>query len=320
MIKLMSSSKINYGGQAVMEGVMIRGRDIAVTAVRNPSGNIVTRVQKLHRIYTGRLRKTPFIRGIIVLIESLVLGLSSLSWSANVALEEENAEAENQKPAKGGQEISSVYIGAVMVISFAFGIALFFLLPLFLTNLLEPFIESSFVFHLVEGIIRLAVFLAYIKLISLMADIRRVFSYHGAEHKTINAYEHGVPLDSEHIQKHSTAHARCGTAFLLSVMVLAILVFSLVGKQMFWIMVLSRIVLLPVIAALGYELTQLGARNMRNPVTRILIAPGLWLQNLTTGEPDDRQVEVAIVALEEVIRQEKATDPGSGSAAEAVSG
>ncbi len=293
-----------------MEGVMIRGRDTAVTAVRHPTGEIVTRVQKLHRIYTGRLRKTPFIRGVIVLIESLVLGLSALSWSANVALEEEtrpNSEGKERQAGKDSKnEISSLYIGGIMIISFAFGIALFFLLPLFLTNLIDPYIESSFVFHLIEGVVRMAIFILYIKLISMMADIRRVFSFHGAEHKTINAYEHGVALDPENIQKHSTAHARCGTAFLLSVMVLAILVFSLVGQHALWIMVLSRILLLPVIAALGYEVTQLGARNMNNPFTRILIAPGLWLQNLTTGEPDDSQVEVAVVALKEVLKQEEA--------------
>ena len=294
-----------------MEGVMIRGKEYAVTAVRHPSGNIVTRSQKLNRIYTGFLRKTPFTRGIIVLIESLVLGYSSLSWSANVALEEEVKEGDEKKEGQPKQEISSAYTTIIMIVSFAFGIGLFFLLPLFLTNLAEPFIESSFIFHLVEGVIRLAIFLLYLKLISFMADIRRVFSYHGAEHKTINAYEHGVPLEAGEIQKYSTAHARCGTAFLLSVMVLAILVFSLVGKQELWLMVTSRIVLLPVIAAIGYEVTQFGARHMKNPLTRALITPGLWLQGLTTGQPDDSQVEVAVVALKEVLKQEegKATQP-----------
>ena len=192
-----------------------------------------------------------------------------------------------------------------MIVSFAFGIGLFFLLPLFLTNLVEPYIESSFLFHLVEGVVRLAIFLLYLKLISFMSDIRRVFSYHGAEPKTINAYEHGVPLEAGEIQKYSTAHARCGTAFLLSVMVLAIFVFSIVGKQELWLMVVSRIVLLPVIAAIGYEVTQFGARHMKNPITNALIAPGLWLQGLTTGQPDDSQVEVAVVALKEVLRHEE---------------
>ncbi|MBN1368679.1 MAG: DUF1385 domain-containing protein [Dehalococcoidaceae bacterium] len=294
----MADCKINYGGQAVMEGVMIRGKDTAVTAVRNPRGIIVTRCRKLSRIYTGKLRQTPFIRGIIVLIESLALGLSSLNWSANIALEEEDD--------KGGtkQEMSSAYTWIIMVVAFALGIGLFFILPLLLTKLLDPLVESSVVFHLIEGIIRLGIFLLYLKLISLMADIRRVFSYHGAEHKTINAYEHGEPLEPEFIQKYSTAHARCGTAFLLSVMVLAILVFSLVGKQALWLMILSRIALLPVIAALGYELTQFGARHMSNPFTRALVAPGLWLQSLTTGEPDDSQIEVAVAALREVLKAE----------------
>ncbi|MDD4230072.1 MAG: DUF1385 domain-containing protein [Dehalococcoidales bacterium] len=289
---------VHYGGQAVMEGVMMRGKDVAVTAVRNPMGKIVIRSQKLARIYTGRLRRTPFIRGVIVLIESLVLGLSSLSWSANVALEEEGTDGEPKS------EISSAWTWVIMAVSFILGIALFFVLPLLLTNFLDSVIESSILFHLVEGIIRLAIFLLYLKIISTMSDIRRVFSYHGAEHKTINAYEHGEPLKAEFIQKYSTAHARCGTAFLLSVMILAILVFSLVGKQVLWIMIITRILLLPVIAALGYEITQLCSRHMSNPLARIVIAPGMWLQSLTTGQPDDGQVEVAVAALEEVIRQE----------------
>ncbi|MDD5604737.1 MAG: DUF1385 domain-containing protein [Dehalococcoidales bacterium] len=294
----MSDCKVNYGGQAVMEGVMMRGKEFAVTAVRNPAGKVVIRAQKLGRIYTGKLRKTPFLRGIIVLVESLVLGLSSLSWSANVALEEEAENGETK------QEISSAWTWAIMAVSFIFGIALFFVLPLLLTRLLDSVIESSILFHLVEGVIRLAIFLLYLKIISTMSDIKRVFSYHGAEHKTINAYEHGEPLKPEYIQKYSTAHARCGTAFLLSVMVLAILVFSLVGKQVLWLMILTRILLLPVIAALGYEITQLCSRHMSNLLARIIIAPGMWLQSLTTGEPDDNQVEVAVAALEEVIRQE----------------
>ncbi len=281
-----------------MEGVMMRGKEVAVTAVRNPTGNIVLRTQKLARIYTGRLRSTPFIRGVIVLIESLALGLTSLSWSANIALEEETETGETQ------QEISPAWTWVVMAISFVFGIALFFVLPLLLTRLLDSLIESSILFHLVEGVIRLVIFLAYLKIISTMSDIKRVFSYHGAEHKTINAYEHGEPLKPEYIRKYSTAHARCGTAFLLSVMVLAILVFSLIGKQVLWVMILTRILMLPVIAALGYETTQLCSRHMSNFLARAVIAPGMWLQSLTTGEPDDDQIEVAVAALEEVIRQE----------------
>jgi uncharacterized protein YqhQ len=294
----MSDCKIHYGGQAVMEGVMMRGKEVAVTAVRNPTGNIVLRTQKLARIYTGRLRSTPFIRGVIVLIESLALGLTSLSWSANIALEEETETGETQ------QEISPAWTWVVMAISFVFGIALFFVLPLLLTRLLDSLIESSILFHLVEGVIRLVIFLAYLKIISTMSDIKRVFSYHGAEHKTINAYEHGEPLKPEYIRKYSTAHARCGTAFLLSVMVIAILVFSLIGKQVLWVMILTRILMLPVIAALGYETTQLCSRHMSNFLARAVIAPGMWLQSLTTGEPDDDQIEVAVAALEEVIRQE----------------
>jgi len=308
----MSKCKANYGGQAVMEGVMMRGKEHSITAVRNPMGKIVIRSQKLARIYTGKLRSTPFIRGIIVLIESLALGLSSLSWSANIALEEEVVDGEPQ------EEISPAWTWVVMAISFALGIGLFFILPLLITNLLNSLIESSLLFHLVEGIVRMAIFLIYLKLISLMPDIKRVFAYHGAEHKTINAYENGESLEPENVQKYSTAHTRCGTAFLLTVMVLAVLVFSLVGKQVLWLMILTRILLLPVIAALGYETTQMCSRHMSNILARIIIAPGMWLQSLTTAEPDDEQVEVAIAALKEVIRQENEQavepDPATASA------
>ena len=288
------ASKIRYGGQAVMEGVMMRGQKSAATAVRRPNGQIVVRNSPLSNIYTGIWRKTPFVRGVIVLIESLVLGLGSLLYSANIALEEEDEKIEGK----------SVWF--ILIFSIAFAVGLFFLAPLFLTNLVGNYIESSLIFHLIEGAIRLAIFLLYLWLMAFMKDIRRTFEYHGAEHKTINAYEHGEPLEAEPVSKYSTAHARCGTAFLLAVVLIAILVFALVGKQETWIMILSRILLLPVIAALGYEFTQFGARHMDKAIVRAMMAPGLWLQKLTTREPDNSQLEVAIAALKEVL----ATDQG----------
>jgi hypothetical protein len=295
--------QFRYGGQAVMEGVMMRGQKTVAIVVRRPNGELAINTKPLSAIYTGRLRQTPFIRGVIALLESLVLGISSLIYSANVSLEEEK------------EKISGGSIWLLMFFSLALAVSLFFLAPLFLTKLLDPYITSSLLFHLVEGFIRLAIFLGYLRLTSLLPDIKRVFAYHGAEHKTIHAYEDGAELETQAIRRYSTAHARCGTAFLLTVLVIAILVFALVGRHTLWLMVLSRVLLLPVIAALGYEATQFGARHMNNGFIRALMAPGLWLQSLTTREPDDSQIEVAMVALKEVL----ATDQGEEAAQQASS-
>ncbi len=288
-VRCIMARKFHYGGQAVMEGVMIRGKEAAVTAVRRTNGTLATNIKPLSAIYSGRLRQTPLSRGVIVLLETLLLGIGSLIYSANVSLEEE------------GEEISGNSVWLLLLISLAFAVALFFLLPLFIAKLLDPYITSSLVFNLIEGLVRLAIFIGYLKLASLLPDIKRVFAYHGAEHKTIHAYEDGAELEARTIQKYSTAHARCGTAFILSVLIIAILVFALVGRQVVWLMVLSRVVLVPVIAAIGYEVTQLGARHMDNGVVHALMAPGLWLQSLTTREPDDSQVEVAVEALKEAL-------------------
>ncbi len=296
------TGKFQYGGQAVIEGVMMRGPKVAVTVVRHPNGELVTNIKPLSSIYSGRMRRTPFIRGVIALLEALVLGVGSLVYSANVALEEE------------GEKLSSSSVWLILTVALAFGVGLFFLAPLFLTRLIDPYISSSLVFHLIEGFVRLVIFLGYLKLISLLPDIKRTFAYHGAEHKTIHAYEDGAPLEPEAIKHYSTAHARCGTAFLLTVMVIAILVFALIGRQEVWIMILSRILLLPVIASLGYEVTQFGARHMQNGFIRAIITPGLWLQSLTTNEPDEGQIEVAAAALKEVLATEQAEE-----AAQAVS-
>ncbi|MFC2026797.1 DUF1385 domain-containing protein [Chloroflexota bacterium] len=295
------ADRLHYGGQAVMEGVMIRGQKTVATAVRRPNGELTIRNKALSSIYTGWVRKAPFIRGVIVLLESMVLGISNLIYSANVALEEEE------------EKISGGSIWLILLFSLVFAVGLFFLSPLFLTKLLDSYISSSLVFHLIEGGIRLAIFLGYLRLISLLPDIKRVFAYHGAEHKTINAYEDGAPLEAEAIGKYSTAHARCGTAFLLAVLIIAILVFALIGRQAVWLMVLSRVLLLPVIASLGYEVTQFGARHLKNGFVRAMMAPGLWLQSLTTREPDDSQVEVAIAALESVLASDREAAQASSS-------
>lgn len=286
-----------YGGQAVIEGVMMRGKESMVTAVRRPDGTITTDTQSLPNIYTGRLRKTPLVRGIIVLIEALVLGIKTLMFSANVSLEEE------------GEEITGWSIWAIIIFSLAFAVAIFFVAPLFLTKLLDPYIKSSIVFHLIEGVFRLLIFVAYLKLISLVPDIKRLFAYHGAEHKAVNAYESGVPLEIDSVNKYSTAHVRCGTSFLFAVLIIAIIVFAFIGRQSLWLMLLSRVLLIPVIAALGYEFTYFGARHTNNPVVRAILMPGLWLQTLTTREPDNSQIEVALVALSKVIETEELSTP-----------
>ena len=283
------AQRFYYGGQAVIEGVMMRGQKAMVTAVRQPDGEVVIDTQPLPGISTGRMRRTPLIRGVVVLIEAMFLGIKSLLYSANVSLEKE------------GEKIPGGLAWGMVAGSVAFAVAFFFIAPLFLTRLLDPYIQSSLVFHLIEGFIRLGFFIAYLKLITLVSDIKRVFAYHGAEHKAVNAYEAGVPLEVEAVREYSTAHVRCGTSFMVAVLIIAIIVFAIIGRPSVWAMVLSRVVLIPLIAALGYEVTYFGTRHINNRLVRALLAPGLWLQRLTTREPDDNQLEVALSALKKVV-------------------
>ena len=290
-----------YGGQAVIEGVMIRGRKTVVTAVRRPNGEMTMKIQSLSPIYTGWVKRTPFMRGIIVLIEAMVLGIKSLLYSANVSLEEEEEEISGKT--------AWVMIGVAMVLT----IVLFLIAPLFLTRLINPYISSSLVFHLIEGFIRIIIFIAYLKLVGLIPDIKRVFTYHGAEHKVVNAYEDGVPMEVEAVRKYDTAHVRCGTSFLFVVLIIAIVVFSFVGRPSLWLMVLSRILLIPVIAALGYEVIYFGANHIKNILIRAVLSPGLWLQALTTKEPDDSQIEVALSAIKKVVEIDQLEEAAQSS-------
>jgi uncharacterized protein YqhQ len=288
----------HYGGQAVIEGVMIRGKKGVAISVRQPNGELNVVKQPLASIYKGRLREMPLIRGIIVLVETLVLGTQSLLHSAQVAAADE----------LGGKIPTAVLWGTV-AISLALGVAIFFMVPLFATRyLIDPYINSALLSNIFEGLIRIGIFIAYLKLISLIPDIKRVFAYHGAEHKVVNAYEAGVPLEVESVKNYSTAHARCGTAFLFIVLIVAIFVFALVGQPTLWIRILSRIALIPVIAVISYEIMKFGAAHINNPLIRILLAPGLLLQAITTREPDDSQIEAAISALNEVIEIDQAAD------------
>jgi uncharacterized protein YqhQ len=293
----------HYGGQAVMDGVMIRGKEGVAISVRQPNGELNTVRQPLASIYKGRLREMPLVRGIIVLVETLVLGTRALLHSAQVAAAEE-----------GEEKIPAALLWGTVAVSLALGVVLFVMVPLFATRyLIDPYIDSALLSNVFEGLIRIGIFIAYLKLISLMPDIRRVFAYHGAEHKVVNAYEAGVPLEVEAVKNYSTAHARCGTAFLFIVLILAIFVFALVGQPTLWIRILSRIALIPVIAVIGYEIMKFGAAHIDNKIVRVLLAPGLLLQAITTREPDDSQLEAAISALSEVLEIDKAADSSSST-------
>jgi len=277
-----------HGGQAVIEGVMMRGRRNLAISVRRPDGKLEVLKQPLANIYKGRAREIPLVRGVIVLIETLVLGVQALLHSAQIASAEE-------------EKIPTAALWGIVAASMAFAVALFFITPLLATRYFDIYIASDLISNLIEGLVRIGIFIAYLELIGLFPDVKRVFAYHGAEHKVVNAYEAGCPLELEAIKSYSTAHARCGTSFIFAVLIIAILVFALLGRPSLWLTILSRIILLPVIAALGYEVTRFGARYSKNILSRILLAPGLMLQAMTTREPDDSQLEAAISALNEVI-------------------
>ena len=276
-----------YGGQAVIEGVMIRGQRNIAIAVRRPDGSIALKRQPLTPIFTGRLRRIPLARGVIAMAETLTLGMRALSYSANVA-----AEAE-------GEEISARSMAGMMAVSLTIAIGLFFLVPVLASDRLEGLLGSSLMANIAEGVIRLGLFLGYILLIGRMNDIRRVFMYHGAEHMTVHAQERGDPLNVAHIRRYPTAHPRCGTAFLLVVMVVAILAFIFVGREPFWWLIASRIVLVPLIAAMSYEVIRFSGRHAANPLVALITAPSLALQSLTTRQPDDDQIEIAIAAMQQ---------------------
>ena len=299
----MSTNKPIYGGQAVLEGVMIRGQNYVSIAVRRPNGGIALQCRPLSKLFTGRLRQVPLVRGVIVLVETLTLGMRALSYSANVGLEEEEEEL--------GKGAMAVMIGA----SLLFAVGLFFLTPVFASRMLESSLGSDLTSNVVEGVIRMGLFVAYLLLIGRMRDIRRVFMYHGAEHMTVHAQERGDPLEIEAVRRYPTAHPRCGTAFLLVVMVVAIVVFVFIGRDPLWWLITSRIVLVPLIAAVSYEVIRLSGRYSGNPLVSLIAGPSLALQTLTTRQPDDDQIEIAIAAMEQAI---EADEVGLSQAEEAA--
>ncbi len=294
--------KIHVGGQAVIEGVMMRAPRAVAIAVRRPDGEIVVKTELAIPLSERfPIVKLPIIRGAVALFTSLIIGIKALNFSANEAMTEEEKDKEGIK--EGGGELSSWAMAGTMTVAFGFGICLFFLFPLYLTKLMTPVIgDNNIIFNLVDGVIRVIVFLAYIWAISRMSDIQRVFQYHGAEHKSIFAFEAGEELTIENVRRYSRLHPRCGTSFLLIVMLVSIAVFSLIPKLWpFYLKAGSRIFLLPMIAGISYEFLKWSAMNDNHPLVRMVIAPGLALQRLTTREPDDSQLEVAIRSMNEAL-------------------
>jgi uncharacterized protein YqhQ len=290
------------GGQAVLEGVMMRGPSAWSVAVRKPDGDIAEVNRPIASVLLRhRWLRIPIVRGVIALGESLAIGFRALAISANYAAQQEDDDGEVQTELSRGQLL------------FAFGIAIGFALLLFkvspalITNWLP--IESTGAFVVVEGLVRVTIFIAYLLLISLLPDLKRVFQYHAAEHKAINAYEAGAELEPETVSRYSLLHVRCGTAFLLYVMVIAIFVFAFFGRPTWYWLITTRILLLPVIAGIAYEVIRFAGKHQENAALRALLAPGLWLQRLTTREPTLDQIEVSIRALREVLRLEGRITP-----------
>jgi len=283
------------GGQAVIEGVMMRGLSGYSVAVRQPDGGVSIRKDKLVSVTTKYpFLKIPVLRGSVVLIQSLVLGIQALNYSASVSSAGE----------EGEPEMSNWAIAGSMLMALVLGVGLFILAPLGLTNLIRHYLlpeMGNFTYNAIDGVIRAIFFFVYIASISLMEEIRRVFQYHGAEHKTVYTFEANEDLTVENARKKSTLHPRCGTSFLF-VMAISIAVFSLIPSSAHFALKFgARVVLIPLIAGLAYEIIRFSARHLTNPVCKVLIQPGLWLQRITTREPDDKQLEIAIIALKEAL-------------------
>jgi uncharacterized protein YqhQ len=297
------------GGQAVLEGVMMRSPSSWAVAVRKPDGKIAQVVNEIASpMAKRRIWRLPVIRGIIALGESLAIGFRALAISANYAAAGENP---NSDSAEEEEEVSTELSRGQLIFAFAiaigFAVMLFKVTPALITNWLPVHGTSGFV--AVEGGIRVALFVGYLALISLLPDLRRVFQYHAAEHKAINCYEAGDELTPENVQRHSLIHVRCGTAFLLWVMVIAIFVFAFFGHPVWYWLIATRILLLPVIAGLAYELIRFAGKHADNPAVRAALAPGLWLQRLTTRQPTLDQLEVSIRALQQVLEREREAAP-----------
>ena len=286
--------KLSVGGQAVIEGVMMRGPGKIAVAVRKPNGEITVDLKPAGSISDRHpILKKPFLRGVVSLVESLIYGMKALSFSAQASGEEEE------------EQMSSLELAGTIAFSVGLAVALFVVLPTGAMKLLQNTGVSPVVLNLCEGLLRLGIFLLYIWGISRQKDIQRVFQYHGAEHKTIYTYEHGLPLRVEIVRPFSTLHPRCGTNFLMIVMLISIFIFTFLGWPSLWERILSRILLMPVVAGISYEIIRFAGKHMDKPWVRTAILPGLALQKLTTRQPDDDQIEVAIASLKAVLPPEE---------------
>lgn len=286
------NKKPNVGGQAVIEGVMMRGKTHVAVAVRQPDGEISVDVRPVNSISDRYpILKKPFLRGVVSLVESLVMGMKALAYSAQVSGEED-------------EKLDSKEMALTIAVSAGLAILLFIVIPTWSMRFLTGITQDHMALNLAEGVLRMAIFLAYIAAISSMNDIQRVFQYHGAEHKTIYTYEAGLPLKVENVRPFSTLHPRCGTNFLMIVMLISMFIFTFLGWPSLWERIASRIILMPVIAGVSYELIRYAGAHTDNPLVRIAITPGLLLQKLTTRQPDDSQIEVAIASLKAVVPPE----------------
>src|SRR3954452_9986392 len=294
-------ARADFGGQALLEGVLMRGRTAVGVAMRHPDGSIVSAAEPLNSVlHRNRFARAPFMRGIVLLYETLVIGTRWLMKSGSVQAEGE------------GEEMGRGTIAITLVVTLALAVGLFVLLPLFLADAttrvaLGP--DQALVQHLIEGLIRVAIFVGYLLLVSRSAEIRRTFQYHGAENMNIHALENEEPLDLEHVRKYPTAHPRCGTEFLFIFIILSILMFSLLAGQKLLVSIIGRILLIPVIASLAYELLRFGARHRDKVWLRWIYLPGIWLQAITTKQPDDSMIEVAIASMREALAANKEDAP-----------
>lgn len=286
------NKKPNVGGQAVIEGVMMRGKTHVAVAVRQPDGEISVDVRPINSISDRYpILKKPFLRGVVSLVESLVMGMKALAYSAQVSGDED-------------EKLDSKEMALTIAVSAGLAILLFIVIPTWSMRFLTGITQDHMALNLAEGVLRMAIFLAYIAAISSMNDIQRVFQYHGAEHKTIYTYEAGLPLKVENVRPFSTLHPRCGTNFLMIVMLISMFIFTFLGWPSLLERIASRIILMPVIAGVSYELIRYAGAHTDNPLVRIAITPGLLLQKLTTRQPDDSQIEVAIASLKAVVPPE----------------
>ena len=291
----------NIGGQAVMEGIMMKNKDEYAVAVRKSNGEIELKKETYHSVFEkcDSLTKIPFIRGVFNFIDSMVLGMSTLMFSASFFEEEEEAKPMTEEEKIKNEKKEKLMMNLTMVLSFAIAIGIFMVLPYFISSLLKPIISSYYVRTIIEGFVRIGIFVLYVVLISRMEDIQRTFMYHGAEHKCINCIEHGLPLTVENVRISSRLHKRCGTSFLFLVLFIGIILFFFIQVESPVLRVVLRIALLPVIAGISFEVLKLAGRS-ENPLVNLISKPGLAIQKLTTKEPDDSMIEVAIEAVEAV--------------------